>query len=399
MAKNPRLIKNIKTFLLTGIVGWIVSLYTLWHRAKVKTGVDLGQAFCNINSKINCDSIALSPYSSIGPVSISLLGMIFFYIVIFLAIRCLRMVNKGYVGDLTQKLLTISSIVGIVSSIALAILSLKVIGTFCLVCGMVYLLCLSLFFINRKIQKETSSLVKKEKITLGLIVILFLAIGVQYFFQPLSETAARNALSMSSGEDLPPDFLKQVMSEFESGNAYEISAQNSPIEGNTKAQVTIVEFSDFECPHCAENHKNLPSFATLFGDQVRIIYKNFPLDTACNSGGMHHKACLAAYAARCVFQKKGFEAFKEIQSYLFKNQEFFDKESILEKALTLGLASSEFEACIDSNSVKNEIKEEIELGKSIGVESTPSVFINGRFLKMGTNPDVLKNVIKKILKK
>jgi protein-disulfide isomerase/uncharacterized membrane protein len=399
MSKNPRLIANIKTFLLTGIVGWIVSLYTLWHRAKVKTGLDLGQAFCNINSKVNCDSIALSSYSSIGPISISLLGMIFFTIVTILALRCLRTVNQGYMGDLTQKLLTLSSVVGIVSSIALAILSLKVIGTFCLVCGMIYLLCLSLFFINRKIQKESFSLIKKEKISPQFIFVSILAIGAQYFFQPLTESAARNALSISAGEDLAPEFLKQVISEFENGNSYEISLQNSPTEGNPSAKVTIVEFSDFECPHCAENHKNLPAVAKSFGDQVRIVYKNFPLDTACNTAGMHHNACLAAYASRCVYQKKGFEAFKEIQNYLFKNQKFFDKKSIQEKALSLGLVSNDFEACLDSNSIKNEIKNEIELGKSLGVEATPSLYVNGRFLKMGANPDVLRSVIKEILKK
>jgi len=375
-----------------------VSLYTLWHRAKVQAGVDLGQAFCNINSKVNCDSIALSSYSSIGNISISLLGMVYFTIVTILALRCLRSVNQGQIGDLTRKLLMISSVVGILSSIALATLSLTVIGAFCLVCGMIYALCLSLFFITRKIHKESSSLIKKERFSPVFIIISILAIGSQYFFQPLSESAARSALSFNSGEDLPPDLLRQILSEFENGNSYEISLQKSPIEGNPKAKITIVEFSDFECPHCAENHKHLPIVAKSFGENVRVIYKNFPLDTACNSAGMHHKACLAAYAARCIFQKKGFEAFKEIQDYLFKEQEFFDKKSIEEKALSLGISKNELETCLDSNLVKNEIRDEIELGKSLGVEATPSLYVNGRFLKMGANPDVLKNVLKKILK-
>lgn len=399
MAKNPRLVSNIKTFLMTGIVGWIVSLYTLWHRAKVQAGVDLGQAFCNISSKVNCDNIALSPYSSIGNVSISILGMIFFTIVTILALRALRTVNQGYIGDLTRKLLMVSSVVGILTSIALAILSLTAIGAFCLVCGMVYALCLSLFFITRKIHKESSSIIKKETLSPSFIFLSILAIGVQYFFQPLSETAAKNALSGASGNDLSPEFLKQVMTEFENGNSYEISAQNSPAEGNAKAKITIVEFSDFECPHCAQNHKNMPAVAKSFGEDVRIIYKNFPLDTACNTAGMHHKACLAAYAARCIFQKKGFEAFKQMQDYLFKNQDFFDKKSIQEKALSLGLNENELETCVDSQSIKSEIREEIELGKSIGVEATPSLFVNGRFLKMGANPEILMAVIKEILKK
>lgn len=399
MAKNPRLVSNIKTFLLTGIVGWIVSLYTLWHRAKVQAGVDLGQAFCNISSKVNCDNIALSPYSSIGNISISVLGMVFFTIVTILALRSLRTINQGYIGDLTRKLLMISSIVGILTSIALAILSLTAIGAFCLVCGMIYALCLSLFFITRKIHKESASIIKKEKISPSFIFLSFIAIGIQYFFQPLSESAARNALLANSGEELSPEFLKQIMSELESGNSYEISLQNSPAEGNSNAKITLVEFSDFECPHCAQNHKNMPLVAKSFGENVRIIYKNFPLDTACNTAGMHHKACLAAYAARCLFHKKGFEAFKQMQDYLFKNQDFFDQKSIQEKAQALGLNEKELETCIDSAAVKNEIKEEIELGKSIGVEATPSIYVNGRFLKMGANPEILTGVIKEILKK
>lgn len=67
--------------------------------------------------------------------------------------------------------------------------------------------------------------------------------------------------------------------------------------------------------------------------------------------------------------------------------------------MSLGLVSNDFEACLDSNSIKNEIKNEIELGKSLGVEATPSLYVNGRFLKMGANPDVLRSVIKEILKK
>lgn len=399
MAENRRLISNIKTFLLTGIVGWIVSLYTLWHRAKVQAGVDLGQAFCNINSKVNCDSIALSSFSSIGGFSVSLLGMIFFTIVTILALRSLRSVNQGFMGDLTRKLITISSYVGILSSIALATLSLTVIGALCLVCGIVYALCFSLFYSTRKICKDTSSIVKKESFSPSFLILSVFLISAQYLFQPLSESAARNALSLNSGEGIAPEFLKQVMSEYESGNSFEISPQNSPIEGSPKAKVTIVEFSDFECPHCAENHKHLPVVAKSFGEEVRIIYKNYPLDPACNSAGMHHKACLAAYASRCVFQKKGFDGFKQIQDYLFENQEFFNKKSIQEKVLSTGISKEDFDKCLDSNVVKQEIADEIELGKSLGLDSTPSIYVNGRFLKMGANPDVLQSVLKEILKK
>jgi protein-disulfide isomerase len=114
---------------------------------------------------------------------------------------------------------------------------------------------------------------------------------------------------------------------------------------------------------------------------------------------MHHKACLAAYAARCVFQKKGFDSFKKIQDYLFENQEFFDKKSIQEKVLSTGISKDDFEKCLDSKVVKQEIADEIELGKSLGLDSTPSIYVNGRFLKMGANPDVLQSVLKEILKK
>ncbi|MEZ4813654.1 MAG: thioredoxin domain-containing protein [Bdellovibrionota bacterium] len=398
MSEQKRLNLNLKNLLLTGIVGWITSLYTLWHRTKVLAGLDIGQSFCNLSESINCDNVALSSYSKILGISVPTYGLIFFTIVSLLAFRALRQARHSGVGELTHKLLLLTAWVGILTSLGLGLISLTQIGSLCLVCVLVYALCASLFYFVWKIkQLHAFAPFFKDTLSSGYLFVVAAFIVAQFALQPLSDFAASS--SVSSEEKLPQEFLDQVMRDFSTQSSYEIPKQMSPSFGPDDAPVKIVEFSDFKCPHCAQNHKNMPPALYPFKEKIQVIYKNFPLDTACNSGGSHRNACLAARAARCVSKKMGYKSFTEMQEYLFANFESFDKESIEAEATSLGLSKSDYADCVESSEVHQEIKEEIDLGKSLGIEGTPSLFINGKFLRSGTNPAVLKEIIREELKK
>lgn len=397
MTENRRLALQLKYFLLIGIVGWIASLYTLWHRAKVKAGVGLGESFCNINSSVNCDAIALSSFSQIGPVSVSTLGLMFFAVVIVLAFRGIRQVRNNYLGILTKQCLLGIGILGAIASVALFLVSVFKIGAFCLVCGVVYLLNFSLLFLGWRIYKSKISS-KSDFVENSLLLIVLAVICLQNTVQPLANYAARQ-IPIQSEEELPPEVLISSVQEYNSGNAYEIPVQKSPAVGDASAPVTVVEFSDFECPHCAVEHKGFPTAIRGLEDKVRIIFKNYPLDPACNSGGVHRKACAAAYAARCVFKKQGIERFREMQDYLFENQEEFTAASIKKKAESLGLSAKDYDECVENNDIKEEVNDEIELGKSLGVQGTPTLYVNGKQLKAGTSQDIMRAVIQSILKK
>ena len=399
MTESRRLANQLRYLLLVGLVGWIVSLYTLWHRAKVRAGVDLGASFCNINDSINCDAVALSKYSEVMGVSVSTLGLMFFAVVILLAFRGLKQVNQSphHLGMLTKKFIFLMGILGTIASVVLFLVTTLKIGAFCLVCGIVYLISFSLLAVAWKIN-HVATKVQSEKLNSLFVLLLIAAIAVQLNFQPLVDYAAKQASSEASQVNdsaLDPQMLR----EFNSETSYEIPMQNSPFTGPADAPVTIVEFSDFECPHCADHFKKTPQALAGFGDKVKLVSKNFPLDPACNTGGSHRKACMAAWAARCVFKKLGLDAFTKIQSYLFSEQETFTKETIQEKTSALGLAPSDLKQCMESPEVRQEIADEVELGKSLNLQGTPTIFVNGKMAKTGTIVEALRSIIQSQLKR
>ena len=397
MTVSRRFALNLKNLLLTGLVGWITALYTLWHRAKVQAGLELGQSFCNLSEKINCDNVALSKYSEIAGVSVPTLGLIFFVIVILLAMRALRQNREGGIGDLTRKLLLLTASIGVLSSFGFFFISSFKIGSYCLVCILVYFLSFLNFYFTWQVSKEVlKSPLKKDSLNAGFILLVLALIAAQFVFDPMATFAAKNGKEESE-ESVPSEILNQAQKQYNNESSYEIPDQQSPIFGTKDAKVSVVEFSDFKCPHCAHNHKSMPQAIESLGPQVRVIYKNFPLDPACNTGGMHAGACFAAWAARCVYKKTGPDAFKKMQDYLFENGETFTDKSVKEKAASLGMSESDLDTCIQSNETVQEIHDEVELAKSIGVDGTPAIFVNGKRLQMGANTPVLKAIIRKLL--
>jgi protein-disulfide isomerase len=390
----------LKNILLTGMVGWIASLYSQWHSAKVHAGVDIGEAFCNISEKVNCDTVALSRFSMVGPVPVPILGLAYFAIVTLLAMRALKQLREGSVGELTRKLLFFAGVVGVVTSLIFALISFTKIGALCLVCLVIYFLSFSNFYFSRKLYKASEGRTVKEKFSALVVLLYVVAALAQYAFYPLANFAATNGQMSGGAESVPAEILKEAKEDFSEASSFVIPEQNSPSFGATDAKVTVVEFSDFQCPHCAHNHEHMPPAIESFGGKVRMIYKNFPLDTACNSAGAHKNACYEAYAARCVFKKKGLSGFKAMQDYLFKSAETFSKEGVENFVSNdLGVTEADLRSCVDSTEIRQEIKDEIDLGKSLGIEGTPSIFVNGKLFKQGANTGILKAIIKDLLSK
>jgi protein-disulfide isomerase len=154
-----------------------------------------------------------------------------------------------------------------------------------------------------------------------------------------------------------------------------IPIDNAPILGDANAPVTIVEFSDFQCPFCASFfNETLPQLQKDYIDtgKAKLIYKNLPITN------IHPYAERAAEAAECA-EKQG--KFWEYHDTLFKNQQTWASENataIFKKyASNLGLNATEFDNCLDSNKYSSEISKDLQDGQNAGVTGTPTFFING----------------------
>jgi protein-disulfide isomerase len=148
-------------------------------------------------------------------------------------------------------------------------------------------------------------------------------------------------------------------------------------KGRPDAPVTIVEFSDFQCPACGQAYRDLHEMLARRTD-VRLVFRNFPLDNSCNEAlprALHPDACLAALAAECARQQN---RFWEYHDRLFENQHTLDRESLFRYARDVGVDIPTFRNCLDAPATRDRITDDIRAGIAAGIESTPTLFINGR---------------------
>lgn len=148
----------------------------------------------------------------------------------------------------------------------------------------------------------------------------------------------------------------------------EILAED-PSLGPEDALVTIVEFSDFECPFCRSYHTAVfPRLRNEYGDKLRFVYKDFPLTN------LHPNAIPAAEAALCAEEQ---EMFWEFQELIFSMQLPLERASYEQYAEDLSLDLPNFTACLDEGRYNQQVLDDYEAGSIIGVRSTPTFFING----------------------
>jgi protein-disulfide isomerase len=146
-----------------------------------------------------------------------------------------------------------------------------------------------------------------------------------------------------------------------------VAPAEDPYLGSMDADVEIVVFSDFQCPFCARAVPIIKQIEQEYGDMVKIVFRDFPLS-------FHQNAQKAAEAAECADDQG---SFWEYHDRLFENQNSLDVNSLIGYAGDLGLDSEQFEACLNSGTHAQEVLEDFQDGRALGVTGTPTFFING----------------------
>jgi protein-disulfide isomerase len=155
----------------------------------------------------------------------------------------------------------------------------------------------------------------------------------------------------------------------------DISIAGEPIQGNPQtAQIVIVEFADYECPYCAQATQLLKETMSQYGDKVLLVYKDYPLP-------FHTSALPAAKAATCAGEQG---QYWEMHDSLYQNQNNLALENLKQQAETLGLEMAQFNACLDSQKVEDDINQNLEEGKALQIMGTPA-FIVGTYQTSAPN--------------
>ena len=171
-------------------------------------------------------------------------------------------------------------------------------------------------------------------------------------------------------------------------DAVVIPVAGSPVKGPADAPVTLVEFSDFQCPYCAKAIKQLDAVLQAYPSQVKLIFKEYPLDS-------HGQALGAAQAAIAAHQQG---KFWEMHDALFANRTNLARPALMSLANKMGLDMKRFTADLDSAATRKTVDRDIADGDKAGVEGTPTVFIDGQRYNGSLELEPMKKMIDAALK-
>jgi protein-disulfide isomerase len=166
--------------------------------------------------------------------------------------------------------------------------------------------------------------------------------------------------------------------------AYRLAVKaDGPSRGPAKAPVTIVEFSDFQCPYCIKAEETVKQVLEAYPDKIRLVYRDFPLP-------MHPLAPKAAQASQCAQDQA---KYWEMHDKMFASGGKLEVPDLKQYARDVGLDGDRFDKCLDSNEKEPVVKGHHEYGETLGVSGTPAFFINGRFLNGAVPIEEFKKII------
>jgi uncharacterized membrane protein/protein-disulfide isomerase len=339
-------------------------------------------SFCDINSTVSCSEVLLSRYSMAYRVPVAIFGAIWFTGILVLlgagtwGSPSLRENVPGYVFAL--------STAGLAVVLYLAYISFAVLKVYCPLCLSADAAVIGLFIVSGAATSFPMTTLPKRllhdlkasfvsPLAIGVIVLFAVGAGSAVALFARETAIADSALATATSQIAAAD----RRSEFE--RWYAAQPRLPLIVPNEGAKVLIVDFSDFQCPYCKQAYLSLKPIIDKYNAQqpntVRLVLKDFPLDSKCNAsvqnGGPHPFACEAAVAVRLAKAKGGEQA---LEDYLFANQEAFSSENIRKWAREVAQVT-DFDAKYAAT--VEDVKGDIAFGHTLQVNATPTMFING----------------------
>lgn len=166
---------------------------------------------------------------------------------------------------------------------------------------------------------------------------------------------------------------------------FNVDISKSPTLGGKDAPVTIIEYSDFQCPYCSKAAATVTEIKKKFGSKVKVVFKHFPLP-------IHREARPASEASMCVHDQNP-DKFWKYHDLLFANQDKFDEASLEKFAKDSGVNVDKFKECFKSGKFRETVQKDYMDGDKLGVKSTPTFFVNGQLVSGAQPIEVFSDVI------
>jgi protein-disulfide isomerase len=163
---------------------------------------------------------------------------------------------------------------------------------------------------------------------------------------------------------------------------FSISTIDQPSLGSANAPVTIIAFTDYQCPSCAAMHQNLERLVKEYGDKVRLVARDFPLN-------QHTEALKAAEAAEAAREQGRYWEYVQV---LLRNQSSLGVDKLKSYATEIGLDRTRFDSGLDSGKFAELVERDVEAGMKLGLKATPTLFLNGRRVSVKSYEDLKAQV-------
>lgn len=215
-----------------------------------------------------------------------------------------------------------------------------------------------------------------------LTILPFVGLGLLLVLAVVWRVLPSKATEPGAGPQASPEEIIAVaISRWEQASTREIpiDPKRDFIIGPEDARVTLVEFSDFECPYCRNAANGAHDILEKYGNDVRLVFKNFPLDTTCNEQmgkPLHRFACRAATLAWCAGQQSE-SLFWDTHDAFFREPKI-TAETIERIPDAIGVDQERLDACMEGTAATEAVKEDIAQGRRVGITGTPVFFANGR---------------------
>ena len=351
------------------MIGFSVYLTQHYFELKFPTGLE-SKSLCNVNQFFNCDKTTLSLFGNIAGVPIALFGIL---IGILLMVG-LIVKNEDY--ERTMYLTLAANFIGCIFLLTYSLFVLKGLCPFCtlyyIISGLIFL------FFYRK-----SKTMKPALGYLAAFAILFMVVGG---FTKMNIDSKAKAQA-----DVAGDLIKQYYTLPNLG-APKITSDYK-IASSVNAPITMIIFSDFECPACKGLSELVPLIAARYNGKIDIQYFFYPLDNSCNPSverPMHLYACKAAYAASCM----PLQDFSKVHDEIFSNQDKFESGY-----LDRFIKTNKLESCIADPKTKEKVVALIKAVDPFNIRSTPSYLINGVKIEGVLPADQMYSIMDEILKR
>jgi len=362
-------------------------------------GIQDGPSLCSaLGKNFDCDAVNKSDFAEIGGVPIAILGMLFYLVLLTLTLVATPK-KSGFAG--AQRWASWLAALGLLIDVALLGVQIFVVKNICIYCSATYL-CTALFLVaaaqlapgERFGERLRTLLVSGAAVLPGARMLAAGLVGAVVVGFALSQIPGVIEPKADPGEAAQ---IEKWFGEYEAmPRKLIVESPDDGVSGPVGAPHQLVVFSDFQCPFCRKAAVSLDKALAPYRDQVRVVFKNFPLDSSCNpalSFPLHPHACYLATQAICAARAGKFQEFHDTAFHKLSDETFAEGRDAVNEGLKSVLDEAGRRRCSEEPSVQSALRTSIELGRDMGVKGTPAFFIDGRSIAVQVNERTMARLL------